>query len=102
MGRHLGLAVSNTTARRGGKSNVAEKKRIRKELERLRKIQNRAMKALDEWEVSHPAAQAKDDEEEHSSTFPVAAARIPDATGFPGFPTECTPGMLILKFRMIS
>ena len=74
------------------KSQEAEKKKIRKEIENLRKMQNRATKALNEWDNTHPEEK---DIVDVDQVFPTAAARVPDFAGFPGLPEHCTPDVLM-------
>jgi len=102
----------------------AEKKRIRKELEKLRKAHQRATKALDDFTTTNNESrypmddrllmeEQEQQQQEEAATenghskdesaittalvaIPTfAAARIPEITGFPGIPQHCTPEVLM-------
>ena len=84
----------------------AEKKKLRKELERLRKAHQKAAKALDDFvndqkESRYPMEDLDLMEEEKKSgkqlvtASTCAAARIPDIRGFPGIPQHCVPDLLM-------
>jgi DDT domain len=113
-------AKAKVQRRKGGSSRdqEAEKKRIRKELEKLRKAHQRATKALDDYSTANnesrypmddrilieeqAAAAATNGDNKGGSSALVkvtpttcAAARIPDMTGFPGIPLHCTPEVLM-------
>ena len=99
---------------------LAEKKRLRKELERLRKAQIRASKALDDFDVEQQQGRAAanhssvvdvevDDEHDDEAVTSdgsrskqdlvtranAASARLPDMDGFPGVPAHCVPDVLL-------
>ena len=89
----------------------AEKKRIRKELEKLRKAHLRATKALDDFrneqnEAKYPVDDdilvlLHGDNKKASSTPAVTpltcpAARLPDIDGFPGLPEYCIPDVIMV------
>lgn len=97
---------------RGGssKNHDTEKKRIRKELEKLRKAHQRATKSLDDHTTTNNESRFSLDDriliEEHASSEGAlssintsrptcAEARIPDMTGFPGILPHCTPEVLM-------
>ena len=90
----------------------AEKKKLRKELERLRKQHQRATKSLDEFTTDekdgmHPiddsvlmeekVAAAKESGKAIDIVTPTtcAAARVPDVDSFPGLPENCVPDLLM-------
>ena len=85
----------------------AEKKKLRKELEKLRKAHQRATKALDDFnndqkESRYPMEDLVLMEEESQNgkqqiitPQTCAAARIPDIHGFPGVPKHCIPDLLM-------
>ena len=87
----------------------AEKKRIRKELDKLRKQHTRAVKNLndftsDDKESRYPVEDLILQEEEESNNSgsiikitpeTCAGARIPDVMGFPTVPQHCIPDLLM-------
>lgn len=109
----------------GTREQEAEKKRIRKELEKLRKALQRATKNLDDFTTANNESrypmddrllmeeQQQEQQEklvtengnsnnsaETTTTMMVpvptfAAARLPEITGFPGIPEHCTPEVLM-------
>ena len=89
------------------KEQMAEKKRIRRELDKLRKTLQRANKNLDEHVVAHEEDEEEEKENEVapdaseasvSTTGPTrsrcAATRVCDITGFPNVPPDCIPDVL--------
>lgn len=82
----------------------AEKKRIRKELEKLRKSHQRAIRALDDYTTANNETNniyVHDEQALAMSLVKVtpnicAAARVPDMTGFPGISEHCTPEVLMI------
>ncbi|GAX22610.1 hypothetical protein FisN_14Hh243 [Fistulifera solaris] len=120
VGRFLGLVTDERSAgvrRKSGTSSSreqeAEKKAIRKELDKLRKTLHRAQKALDDFvterkDSGHPqdSMQLADEDDtaamdqsglQQSSGMPsrIAAARTPDIERFPGLPDGCIPDVLM-------
>jgi hypothetical protein len=122
VGRFLGLVDDGGVNRAGGGGRVrrkagstrdqdAEKKKMRKELERLRKAHQRASKALDDFTTDDKdSLYPMDDlllmetvEDDIKSTkerslvtaTTCAAARVPDIEGFPGLPERCIPDILM-------
>lgn len=124
VGRFLGLVNdggSGTSVRKKGfgkkpvsREVEAEKKKLRKELEKLRKAHHRVVKNLDDFSENKESCYPIDDrfliEEEDSpnallspgeSAGPAvtlttcAAARVPDIAGFPGIPEHCIPDVLM-------
>ena len=121
VGRHFGL-IDDGDAKGGGngsnkhsirrraasKEVEAEKKKLRKELDRLRKSQRTATKALDAYAA--PGGEEDGDDDKNEDCEPVddylllddnvtrlnsAAARLPDIDGFPGVPQHCVPDVLM-------
>lgn len=117
VGRFLNLVKNERSTKRkaGFKKNKpqtsrekeAEKRKLRKELERLRKAHQRAIKALDDFtndqkESRYPMEDlVLMEKETHNGTQAAitpqtcAAARIPDIQGFPGVPQYCIPDLLM-------
>lgn len=99
----------NFKAGTGSKAQEAEKKRIRRELDKLRKAHQRATKALDEFNSEQKESQypvddivlmeeeaAKPDSKYAQVTRATcAAARSFDVGGFPGIPEHCIPDILM-------
>jgi hypothetical protein len=97
----------NKTA--SSREKEAEKKKLRRELEKLRKAQQRAVKSLDdlvtdEKDSLYPIEDVILMEEEANSgsrkgalvtPTTCAAAGIPDIDGFPGIPEHCVPDVLM-------
>jgi Williams-Beuren syndrome DDT (WSD), D-TOX E motif/DDT domain len=110
--------VSNT------KEQEAEKKRIRRELDKLRKTMQRATKSLDDFTMDdketkypiddrllvleqekHPSSSSKSSSTTSSTTAAAgvvtvtrrtcAATRVCDISGFPAVPQECIPDVLM-------
>lgn len=110
-GGGMRVAVQRRQGFVGSREQEAEKKRIRKELEKLRKAHQRATKAMDDFATTNNEARYPMDdrllmEEEqqaetnghgnhHSAMSTFAAARIPEVTGFPGIPDCGTPEVLM-------
>ena len=119
VGRYLNLVADNSRSA-AGKKKVSfknrkvttrdienEKKRLRKELEKLRKQHTKATKALDEFltedkESRYPVEDLvlQEEEEDSSNSQKIspsncAAARIPDVDGFSGVPLHCVPDVLM-------
>lgn len=84
-----------------------EKKRLRKELDKLVKAHRRASKALDDFqnekkESRYPVDDdlLMEEEAETSTALTITpttcpAARVPDLDGFPGIPSHCIPEVLM-------
>lgn len=102
--KRAGLKKRKTTSR----EIDAEKKRLRKELEKLRKQHTKATKALDDFltddkDAQYPIEDTILQEEEEAATgkpssiLPTncAAARIPDIDRFEGLPQHCIPDVLV-------
>lgn len=94
-----------------GKDQEIEKKRIRKELEKLRKSHQRARKALDansaatQSELAYPvdddrlllvSSEPASGSLVGAATTTCAAALVPDFAGFDGIPLHCTPEVLMV------
>ena len=120
VGRHLNLVHDQDDrqqrkgALQGGrrktagstKEQEAEKKRIRRELDKLRKTLQRASKTLDDYNLAQEEAEAQQaasvgTEEAVSLTstnsltrWQCAATRKCDLRGFPGIPADCIPDVL--------
>lgn len=111
-----GGRVGNGTVRRtgftkkvGSRQQEAERKKLRKELERLRKAHQRATKSLDDFASEAKESRYPIDDrlllEEEIGKDPLkslemvrstsAAARVCDIEGFPGIPSYCIPDVLI-------
>ena len=88
-----------------------EKRKLRKELDKLRKAHQRATKALDDFrndqnELRYPVdddvLMILDGEQKKNVSSPTVtpttcpAARIPDIDGFPGVPDYCLPDVLMV------
>jgi hypothetical protein len=103
------MLVNNKKRPSNSRDAEAEKRKLRKELEKFMKSHQKAMKALDDFrneqlEKQYPV----DDEvliedltEQHSGETTITmtscpAARIPDLEGFPGVPDYCIPDMLMV------
>lgn len=115
VGRFLGLVKADKAPKRRAsfknkkktsREKEAEKKKLRKELERLRKAHQRAVKSLDDFvndqkESRYPMEDLLLMEEDTSTgkqaTTPstCASARTPDITGFPDVPKHCIPDLLM-------
>eukprot|EP00980_Cylindrotheca_fusiformis_P016752 scaffold5048_cov121-Cylindrotheca_fusiformis.AAC.3 len=122
VARHLGLVAPQAKRSAAGMKQVglkkrnkntsreteAEKKRLRKELEKLRKQHTKATKALDDFltddkEARYPIEDTILQEEEEATTgrpskiLPTncAAARVPDVDRFEGLPQHCIPDVLV-------
>lgn len=104
--------TSSSAASHQSRAVQAEKKKLRKELDRLRKAQVRASKALDDFvtddkESRYPIDDTILIEEEEAEAKKVdslavkvtpatcAAARVTDIDGFPGVPEYCIPDVLM-------
>jgi hypothetical protein len=118
VGRYLNLMVTPTRTA-AGKSRIgfkkrkattrdidAEKKKLRKELDKLRRQHAKATKAFDDFltedkESRYPVEDlVLQEEEEFTSTKKLtqlncAAARTPDVDGFAGVPLHCVPDVLM-------
>ncbi len=108
-----GVRRKNGTQRESSREQEADKKAIRKELDKLRKTLHRAQKALDDFvterkDSGHPqdSMQLADEDDtaamdqpdlKLSSGMPsrIAAARTPDIERFPGLPDCCIPDVLM-------
>jgi DDT domain/Williams-Beuren syndrome DDT (WSD), D-TOX E motif/Methyl-CpG binding domain len=105
VARFLNINVSvkvNKTSRKSSAKEAEEKKRIRREMERLRKQWHRATKNLEEWQ--------NEDTTEQTSETPLPdavlvsnktranapGARQCDFTGFPDIPDYCTPDVIMV------
>lgn len=100
---------SRKLGKRGTKSEEAEKKKLRKELERLRKAHQRATKALDDFSSQDKSTQQPVEDhllvreelkKDPSLTVDklkatCAAARKCDIEGFPGVPNQLIPDILM-------
>jgi hypothetical protein len=120
VARHLGLVAETKRSAAGMKRAglkkrkttsrdiEVEKKKLRKELEKLRKQHTKAAKALDDFltddkEARYPIEDTILQEEEEAATgkpssiLPTncAAARIPDIDRFEGLPQHCMPDILV-------
>lgn len=117
VGRSFGLIKSDKPPKRKAsfrrnkpktsREKEAEKKKLRKELERLRKAHQRATKSLDDFtndqkESRYPMEDLELVEEEKKiegkqivSASTCAAARVPDIRDFPGVPQHCIPDLLM-------
>lgn len=106
VARHLNLVAESPTAKRkrkpSSREQEAEKKRIRRELERLRKMHQRATKSLDDLassnnETVYPMKDRllMEDKVIGDDRTKSAGARLPDMTGFPGISDDCTPDVLM-------
>jgi predicted metal-binding transcription factor (methanogenesis marker protein 9) len=87
-----------------------EKKRLRKELEKLRKLHSRATKTLDDFvsedkEAMYPVEDLvlQEEDEKTNNNHKVirtprncASARMPDIVGFPTVPQHCIPDLLMV------
>lgn len=92
---------------KSSREKEAEKKKLRKELERLRKAHQRATKALDDFvndqkESTYPmedldlmSEEVKNNGKQLVTASTCAAARIPDIRDFPGIPQHCVPDLLM-------
>jgi hypothetical protein len=118
VGRYLNLMVTPTRTA-AGKNRMgfkkrkattreidAEKKKLRKELDKLRRQHTKATKAFDDFltedkESRYPVEDlVLQEEEEFTNTKTLtqlncAAARTPDVDGFPGVPMHCVPDVLM-------
>ena len=89
----------------GTKEQIAEKKKIRRELDKLRKALNRATAQLDDFgekskEQEAQGQQKLDDTETQEKTRVMtrrvcAATRLCDVTSFPAVPQHCIPDVLM-------
>lgn len=115
VGRFLNLVKADRPPKRRAsfrskkktsREKEAEKKKLRKELERLRKAHQRAVKSLDDFtndqkESRYPMEDLALMEEETSNgkeavtRSTCASARIPDIKGFPNVPDHCIPDLLM-------
>jgi hypothetical protein len=103
VGRHFGLAEAGQapSIRRnpGNQKTDAQRQKLRRELDRLRKNLKTASKALDAKEDNREDATEAivDDYFLRDSASPEASAGalIPDITGFPGVPQRCVPDVLM-------
>ena len=109
---------SSLKRRRTTTANVprdAEKKRIRNDIERLRKAHHRATKALDDYMTTtttttattvpdtttsdidhhHPPQNGLDDGHHHHMKDSIIRSRRPDRIQFPNVPIHCTPEVLM-------
>jgi DDT domain len=115
VGRFLNLIKEDKPTKRGAsfrkkpktsREKENEKKKLRRELERLRKAHQRAVKSLDDFvndqkESRYPMEDLVLMEEEKKNgkqaitPSTCAAARIPDISGFPDIPHYCIPDLLM-------
>ena len=97
VGRALKIVDATSSKKRGStgpKSEEAEKKKIRRDLDRLRKQQQRAQKALDDF-VATQETDAMDDAKDSTTTPETCAGALKtDIGGFDGFPEHCTPDVI--------
>lgn len=115
VGRHLGLVKEHpkkksVSKKRPSSSRDAEteKRKLRKELEKLSRAHQKATKALDDFqndqsEKWYPVDDDVLSEELALRKEPVnvtptncPAARVPDVDGFPGVPDHCVPDALMV------